>query len=381
MRLLIVFIFLTLLTPLSHAGIRPSFNPDWFAWQATHIVLVTEGDKIDGEVTILESWLGDLKPGDTLKIPELAKYTTEESRLIKQMGFLKPAPQVGAPLHVTCKRMVLFLRKASQVTDPAYYHTVEGTSEWFACGMGYLYASIAWFDHGKTYAFVQWSNPGESDLIEVRGTEASFKEHIFSELKMRKICEDAGVNPETASRLPAAQSFASSCCQWEGSVPGKASLAVLASGAPDGLNIVRKLLKDDTFRTQRNVLLAALAYGGGTQVAPEIANMLEAETAFWRETGPTLKEGWRDGVGFDKDAPESQAKLKRICERKEYSDHVLEVLQKMDYPVGGPAIMRFQSVWNSVVPSPVDREAMRLFEARLRALLPKAAAPNPTTSN
>src|SRR5262245_709907 len=98
---------------------RPAFSLDAVAWQATHIVVATEGQKIDGELEILESWKGDLKKGDRIRIPELAAFAPKLERVIfKKSSFtvrpfgseLKaPPPDPPAPTHVTCARMVLFL--------------------------------------------------------------------------------------------------------------------------------------------------------------------------------------------------------------------------------------------------------------------------------
>ena len=53
-----------------HAALRPSFNVDGCSWNATHVVLVqtTAGE---GVVPVVESWKGDLKPGDAIEVPEL----------------------------------------------------------------------------------------------------------------------------------------------------------------------------------------------------------------------------------------------------------------------------------------------------------------------
>jgi len=42
-----------------------------------------EGDKIDGKLTVLESWRGDLRPGEFISIPELASFKSPSSREIK----------------------------------------------------------------------------------------------------------------------------------------------------------------------------------------------------------------------------------------------------------------------------------------------------------
>jgi hypothetical protein len=40
------------------------------SWNATHIVLVQTTAK-DRVFSVVQSWNGDLKPGDSLKVPEL----------------------------------------------------------------------------------------------------------------------------------------------------------------------------------------------------------------------------------------------------------------------------------------------------------------------
>ena len=50
------------LATTASAEIQPSFSLDGCSWLATHVVVVTEGDRIDGKVTVLESWKGNLEP-------------------------------------------------------------------------------------------------------------------------------------------------------------------------------------------------------------------------------------------------------------------------------------------------------------------------------
>ena len=51
-----------------NAGITPSFSLRGCAWRATHVVLVKKGEKVDAECIVLESWKGNLKPGDKVTI-------------------------------------------------------------------------------------------------------------------------------------------------------------------------------------------------------------------------------------------------------------------------------------------------------------------------
>src|SRR5581483_6518917 len=77
-------VLLVIIAPSTFGAPLPSFNLDACAWFATHVVLVTEGKKIDGVVEVLECWKGDLKKGDILTLPELADFASEESRTIRR---------------------------------------------------------------------------------------------------------------------------------------------------------------------------------------------------------------------------------------------------------------------------------------------------------
>jgi hypothetical protein len=52
------------------ASIRPSFDLDDCSWRATHVLLV-KTTSTDDVFSVVKSWKGDLKPGDSLKVPGL----------------------------------------------------------------------------------------------------------------------------------------------------------------------------------------------------------------------------------------------------------------------------------------------------------------------
>src|SRR5207253_7796719 len=70
------------------AGIRPSFSLDHCSWNATYIVLVQTTPR-DGVFSVVESWKGDLKPRDSLDVPELKsnKDAVPISSYPKRQGF------------------------------------------------------------------------------------------------------------------------------------------------------------------------------------------------------------------------------------------------------------------------------------------------------
>ena len=79
----------------ARAEILPSFGTGQCESNATHVVVVDDTGKV------LESWRGDLAPGDVLPIAEF--------RLPKEAGH-RPGFGIG-PKTVSGKRVVLFLVK------------------------------------------------------------------------------------------------------------------------------------------------------------------------------------------------------------------------------------------------------------------------------
>lgn len=123
----------------------PSFDHVQLAKEADYVVLVTEGEAIDGEVTVLASYKGGVHVGSSLKIPELRGFAEQSARRIEPLF-------VGGELRhktVTCGLMILFL-DSDGVTDalrPAW-----GDPKWNAW--------LCWIEQGVVYARWQEVNPG-----------------------------------------------------------------------------------------------------------------------------------------------------------------------------------------------------------------------------
>lgn len=124
-------LLLLVLPPSASAGVRPSFSPQECSWQATDIVVVTEGEKIDGIFDVLETWNGELKPGETITIPEMAEFESSDARGIDKWNWLKKEKR--SPEYVTGGRMILFLRDAEKVpADPNQSKEVKTSSRWIS---------------------------------------------------------------------------------------------------------------------------------------------------------------------------------------------------------------------------------------------------------
>ena len=97
------------------ASIRPSFDLDPCSWNATHIVLARTTAN-EGVFSVVESWKGDLKPGESLELPELKpnENAVPISSYPKPAGFdLQDRMGISEqiPRQPSGSRMILFLKK------------------------------------------------------------------------------------------------------------------------------------------------------------------------------------------------------------------------------------------------------------------------------
>ena len=144
------------------AGIRPSFDLDSCSWNATHIVLV-QTTANEGVFSVVESWKGHLKPGESLELPELKpnQNAVPISSYPKPAGFDlqdKMGISEQIPRQPLGSQMILFLKEqdVSGAGTPAKWGPA---SSW-----GGMKVSVLWLDGGKAFCFQQGENPGPSAL-------------------------------------------------------------------------------------------------------------------------------------------------------------------------------------------------------------------------
>ena len=148
----------------------PTFSIEDAAPRATHIVLATEGDEIDGQLTVIDSWKGDLKANEVIKVPEMKAWSRVEARRI--LGDYENWYRVThselinhLPTHVSGKRIVLFLIKDADRWRPA-------------SKTGEIEMSVAWVEGRYVLAYRQHFNPGPVELWPSRETAEEFKANV-----------------------------------------------------------------------------------------------------------------------------------------------------------------------------------------------------------
>lgn len=175
-----VWLVLLVVTSQTEAKYVPSFNLADVAWNATHILLVTEGDTIDGKVQVLEVWKGALERQQWITIPELVTYATPESREIYS-GMSRSDHEDGTTHwwkngshrqstgrvignRVTGHRMVVFLRhqtgtkrvQGNESANEMMREWLPASSSWFSP----MQLSLAWIEGDRVFVFGQPFNPG-----------------------------------------------------------------------------------------------------------------------------------------------------------------------------------------------------------------------------
>ena len=326
-RLLLPLIALVLHSSAAAAAIRPSFDLDSCSWRATHVVVVSEGEIIDGAVEVLESWAGDLKPGDTLAIPELAAFAPEKARTIAPAFRGKKPDQ---PALVSGARMILFLVKSEET----------GKTKWLAADAIYktMQVSVVWIEGGMAYATILQKNPGPSEIRALEMTERELKRRV-GRVSGTRIALAESIGRGDAAKLAAEVRTLladdSDFIRWS-------VIDALGSAGPIALPSLRRALADDTFLKHHSSVLKAMAKAGRADAAPDLLAVLKDELKYWKEIGPGLKAGWWNGTRLEwQDVERHHDHYGRIMA-------ALHGLQMLKYDESRDAVTATRDLWRSL---------------------------------
>jgi hypothetical protein len=337
LRILLPLLALIWHTPAAFGFISASFIQDHCIWNATHIVVVTEGEKIDGIVEVKESWRGDLEEGASITIPELAEFAPEEKRAIRKGIFAtfeeEPAMKVT---HVTGKRMVLFLRKKEEKGGPGKPDKVTwkpANRSW-----GRMDVSVAWVEAGRVYAMVQESNHGPTAIYYRGTTEAKMKDRALRIVKMQEALTKAIGRSDSAKVVDAVKPL----LQFDSYYVGDETVETLGQSGKDGLPVLRKLLQDESLARYHPGICSALAKAGGAKAGPDLTVLLKQELAFWKERGPGLKPNWWNGEGLEWE------EVKHLRDHYSKVHAALQALRDIRFAGCRETVKAFRDCWQSL---------------------------------
>jgi hypothetical protein len=231
----------------------PTFHPRSCSYDATHIVLVKTEAAEKGQFRVVESWKGNLEKDSLLELPALAKDAKGE--------------------------MVLFLRRDAK--RPA-------KDQWQSAQRDGWELSVVWLDGDKVTAVQQPRNPGPAFVttLDWAPTRKEFKDTISFYLRTERTIEKALALRDLERRAEALAEIVNGRFDRK-----EDAFTELGKCGAKAVPHLRKFLQGPANHEQKYAV-AALADAGGKDVVPELNKRLDAELAYWKETGPKLEKGW-----------------------------------------------------------------------------------------
>jgi hypothetical protein len=280
------------LKPVS-AGIRPSFSLEYCSWHATDIVLAEVAPGVDA-FSVIESWKGQLQPGDVIVIPDLhpVPNAVPISLYPRRTDFFAPDPSgisEQIPAQPFGSRSILFLEK-EQGSEPSITPAKPGSrARWRSADLFQeMKTSVIWMDGEQLYTFQQVMNPGPSILMPW--------DVAFHKMKDR-VREIGRVQSEMAKVISTQNSLARAegLKSYVGSELYEAqqlALSELGKCGPSASKTIREMLDNPAFADEAGELVKAFADAGGESAGDELNNRLKGDLAFWQATAPGLSQGW-----------------------------------------------------------------------------------------
>jgi hypothetical protein len=282
------------------AGIRPSFSLDRCTWSATHIVSV-QTTPTDGVFSVVESWKGNLKPGDSLEVPELkpSKDAVSISSHPKRQGFGSQDSQGVSeqiPRQPVGSRMILFLKKREE-GGAASPSAANATGTYWEPASSGMKVSALWIEGGKSFCFLQWMNPGPSALSEcvqfplISSDVAVFTARIQRVLQVQKhLAETMAMknNPEVRADRLGRIALGD---VWEAQ---REALDALGKSGSVALPEILQVMDEPPVPYDGKVTIRALVEAAGKDSGKQLHARLQQDLIYWKAVGPTLTPSWLD---------------------------------------------------------------------------------------
>lgn len=267
--------------------ILPSFSLAHSAFEASDILLVSEGERIDGELVVLESWKGGYEAGEQLRLPALAEFAPEEERQA-HAPLWQPEKADSMPI-VSGDRMLVFLAQPEgDALQPAPSH-LEGRGTQPASIYGGQRVATIWLEGGAGYAVQQLINPGPSRMTPLGQNEESLRQSILELAEARSNVERLAQIEDVPQRT---QSLRALVIETEHRAARALAYRRLGECGPEALPVLEELVLNEALAGQGSMHVEALRPLGTELSGPLLARLLEGELAFWTELAPHLELGW-----------------------------------------------------------------------------------------
>ncbi len=295
-------LFLAIAATPVHASIRPSLSLDQCSWNATHIVLVQTTPK-GGVFSVVESWKGDLKPGDSVEVPELKPNEDAVSiaSYPKSEGFRSQDPKgitEQIPRQPVGSRLILFLRKKEEGGPASPSADNRTGAQWEpASGWGGMKTSALWIDGGKGFCFRQGMNPGPSAFSEcwqmpvTSSDVAIFTARIQWVLQVqRDLAETLAMKNRPEVRADRLGRVALGDV-WEAQ---REALGALGKSGTVAVPEILQVMDNPPVPYDGTVTIRALVEAAGKDSGKLLHARLQQDLIYWKAIGPTLTANWLD---------------------------------------------------------------------------------------
>jgi hypothetical protein len=317
-----VLLLVLLCVSNTFGGIRPSFSLDYCSWNATHIVVATEGDEIDGNLTVLESLKGDLNYSETVFIQELAAFKSESLRQVKEWNSEKPSTSKS----VSGGKLILFLKK-----NP------NSKELWQSADLlGDFTVSVVWIENTETFAFIQTVNPGSSILVEYGQTETGIRNRIYEITGLENSLDSVLKIEDKTKRAEQLERFANS----DFFPAREKAFEEFEKCGKSALPVLRKMLKDESLLKIHGDVIKTLRVVGGREVGNELTEIVKQEMNFWKETAPKLEVGWWNQIN----EPQTETLRNRYSKVLE----AIYQLKELKFKNCRKIVTQFRNFWRSL---------------------------------
>jgi hypothetical protein len=275
------------------AGIGPSFGLDYCTWHATDVVFV-EVSQEDGVFVVIESWKGELHPGERVTVPELRPLpgAVQVSLYPRRADFFAPdesgiSEQI--PRQPAGSRMVLFLKRGEGSGASSTPSDTKSGENWGSSDFsGVMKASVVWMDGEELYSFQQIENPGPTVLEAMDTSLQKMKDHVKEINRIQKGLLEVVRIEDSKARAEGLKPYV----RLEVFEGRRLALSELGKCGPSAAGTILGMLDDPAFGDEAAELIKAFVEAGGEAAGEELDSRLQKDLAFWQTTAPSLPQGW-----------------------------------------------------------------------------------------
>ena len=332
--------------------ILPGFGLLSCAWHATHVVVASEGERIDGRFEVLEVWAGDLRVKDRFDVGGMEKMAPVAKRELRIWAL-----QSGPIEVIPCNRMVLFLRKKNGAffsANRSWRHPGGRRKSDPEYSEADVTLSAAWVRRGQVFA----RRFGNQNMAALDLSETAFRRRVLEQrIERDAVLALCKIQPlaQRIARLEQFMASSSGCTRWE------ITRRLFGYGKP-AAPVFGRILLDMSQANDHNTSAALLVRILGPAASVDFSAVLAQELKFWTKAAPSLKKGWRT-----ESKPADPRRHKVLDRHHSRLRSVLYYLWACRGPIDRQAIAGIKKVWSDPKMQPDDRileSCQRLLDAK-----------------